>query len=65
MLPLAALPVAIGVAVLRHRLYQIEVVVDRTLVAAGLAAFVTLVYLALVAGIASSMLRAAASSRSS
>jgi len=49
--PLAALPVAIGVAVLRHRLYQIEVVVDRTLVAAGLAAFVTLVYLALVAGI--------------
>ena len=45
------LPVAIGVAVLRHRLYQIEVVVDRTLVAAGLAAFVTLVYLAVVAGI--------------
>ena len=49
--PLAALPIAIGVAVLRHRLYQIEVVVDRTLVAAGLAAFVTLVYLAVVAGI--------------
>jgi hypothetical protein len=49
--PLAALPIAIGAAVLRHRLYQIEVVVDRTLVAAGLAAFVTLVYLAVVAGI--------------
>jgi DNA-binding SARP family transcriptional activator/small basic protein len=49
--PLAALPIAIGVAVLRHRLYQIEVVADRTLVAAGLAAFVTLVYLAVVAGI--------------
>jgi DNA-binding SARP family transcriptional activator len=49
--PLTALPIAIGVAVLRHRLYQIEVVVDRTLVAAGLAAFVTLVYLAAVAGI--------------
>ena len=49
--PLAALPIAIGVAVLRHRLYQIEVVVDRTLVAAGLAAFVTLVYLVIVAGI--------------
>ena len=51
MVPLAALPIAIGVAVLRHRLYQIEVVVDRTLVAAGLAAFVTLVYLVVVAGI--------------
>ena len=49
--PLAAVPIAIGVAVLRHRLYQIEVVVDRTLVAAGLAAFVTLVYLLVVAGI--------------
>jgi hypothetical protein len=49
--PLTALPIAIGVAVLRHRLYQIEVVLDRTLVAAGLTAFVTLVYLFVVAGV--------------
>jgi DNA-binding SARP family transcriptional activator len=49
--PLTALPVAVGVAVLRHRLYQIEVVVDRTLVAAGLVGFVTFVYLVLVAGV--------------
>ena len=49
--PLTALPVAIGVAVLRRRLYQIEVVVDRTLVAAGLVGFVTFVYLVLVAGV--------------
>jgi len=49
--PLAAVPIAIGIAVLRHRLYQIEVVVDRTLVAAGLGAFVTLVYLVVVAGV--------------
>ena len=44
-LPLAALPLAIGVALTRHRLYDLETLVDATLVAA----FITLVYLAVIA----------------
>ena len=47
-LPLAALPLAIGAALARHRLYDLDTLVDRTLVAAALAAFVTLVYLVVV-----------------
>ena len=47
-LPLAALPVAVGVAMLRHRLYEIDTVIDRALVAGGLTAFATVVYVALV-----------------
>ena len=47
-LPLAALPFAIGAALARHRLYDLDTLVDRTLVAAALAAFVTLVYVVVV-----------------
>ena len=36
-LPLAALPLAIGAALARHRLYDLDTLVDRTLVAAALA----------------------------
>jgi DNA-binding SARP family transcriptional activator len=49
--PLAALPIAVGIAVLRYRLYEIDVVIDRTVVVAGLAGFVTCVYLAVLVGV--------------
>jgi len=47
-LPLACLPPAIGVALARHRLYDLETLIDRTLLAAALAAFVTLVFFAVI-----------------
>ena len=47
-LPLAALPLAVGVALARHRLYDLDTLVDRTLLATALAGFVTLVYLVVV-----------------
>jgi DNA-binding SARP family transcriptional activator len=50
-LPLAALPIAVGIAVLRYRLYGIDVVIDRTVVVAGLAGFITCVYLAVLVGV--------------
>jgi signal transduction histidine kinase len=45
------LPIAIGVAVLRYRLYDIDVVVRKTLVVAAIAAFFTVVYVAVVGGV--------------
>jgi signal transduction histidine kinase len=46
-----AFPISIGVAVLRFRLYDLDVVVKRTVVYAALAVFATLVYLAVVVGV--------------
>ncbi len=48
-LAFAALPVSIGVAVLRYRLYEIDVIIRKTLVYASLVAMLALLY---VAGIA-------------
>jgi signal transduction histidine kinase len=43
-----ALPAAIGIAVLRYRLYDLDVVVRKTIVYGALALFATLVYLGVV-----------------
>jgi len=44
------LPIAIGVAVIRYRLYDIDVVVNRAILFGGLAVFITGAYAILVAG---------------
>jgi signal transduction histidine kinase len=45
------IPIAVGIAVLKHRLYDIDVVINRALVYGALAAFITAVYVAIVVGI--------------
>ena len=46
-----AVPVACGVAVLKHGLYDLDVVITKTVLYAMLAAFFTIAYLAIVVGI--------------
>jgi signal transduction histidine kinase len=46
-----ALPIGIGIAVLKYRLYDIDVVISRALVYGALAAFITAVYVGIVVGI--------------
>ena len=48
---LPAIPIAVGVAILRYHLYDIDVVISKTVVFGGLAAFITAVYLVVVAGV--------------
>jgi hypothetical protein len=48
-----ALPVTTGVAVMRYRLYDIDVIINRTLVFGALTAILGFSYFALVAGISS------------
>jgi signal transduction histidine kinase len=50
-LALLVIPVVTGIAMLRHRLFDVEVVVSRTVVYGVLAAFVTLVYVGIVVGV--------------
>jgi signal transduction histidine kinase len=45
------IPVTIGMAILRYRLYDIDVVIRKTVVFAVLAGFIGVVYVAIVAGI--------------
>jgi len=49
----ALIPWAIGIAVFRYRLYDIDVVINKTLVYGSLAAFITAVYVAIVVGLGS------------
>ncbi len=46
-----AVPVSCGIAILKHGLYDLDVVISKTVVYAVLAAFFTAVYLAIVIGI--------------
>jgi signal transduction histidine kinase len=48
---LMMVPAAVGVAMFKYRLYDIDVVINKTVVVAVLAAFVTAVYLGVVVGI--------------
>jgi signal transduction histidine kinase len=45
------IPVATGIAMLRHRLFDIDLVISRTVVYGVLAAFVTVMYLGIVVGV--------------
>ena len=51
LLSFALIPIAIGVAILKHGLYDIDVVINKALVFGVLAAFITFVYIAIVVGV--------------
>ena len=50
-LAILSIPVAVGIAMLRYRLYEVDVVIRKTVVVAVLAAFITIVYVGVVVGI--------------
>jgi signal transduction histidine kinase len=47
----AGIPVATGLAIFRYRLYDVDVVISKTIVYAGLALFITAAYIAIVVGV--------------
>jgi signal transduction histidine kinase len=49
------IPISIGFAILKYRLYDIDVVINKTLVYGAMAAFITAVYVAIVVGIGRSI----------
>ncbi|MGI8608727.1 MAG: histidine kinase [Candidatus Dormibacteria bacterium] len=51
MIGVIGLPVAIGIAILKYRLYDIDLVINRALVYGSLAAFITAVYIGIVVGV--------------
>ena len=46
-------PIATGIAIMKYRLYDIDIVIRGTIVYAAMAAFITVVYVAIVAGLGS------------
>jgi signal transduction histidine kinase len=48
-----AIPAAVAIAILKYRLYDIDVVINKTVVYGGLGAFVTAAYVGIVVGIGS------------
>ncbi|MGH2725008.1 MAG: histidine kinase [Actinomycetota bacterium] len=55
LLGVGALPVAAGIAILKYRLYDIDVVINRAVVYGLLAAFVTALYIGIVVGIGAAL----------
>jgi signal transduction histidine kinase len=51
LLCLPALPISIGIAMLKYRLYDIDLVINKSLVLGTLAVFITAVYVGIVVGI--------------
>ncbi|MET1012079.1 MAG: histidine kinase [Actinomycetota bacterium] len=51
----AAVPIGIGIAILKYRLYDIDIVIRKALVFASLAAFFTVVYVLVVGGVGAVM----------
>jgi signal transduction histidine kinase len=49
------IPLATAVAILRYRLYDIDVVINKTVVYVSLAAFITAVYVAIVVGVGAAL----------
>jgi signal transduction histidine kinase len=50
-LSFVAIPIATGVAVLKYRLYDIDIVINRAVVVGALGAFITVVYVGIVVGV--------------
>ena len=50
---IALVPIAIGIAIFRYHLYDIDIVINKTLVYGSLAVFITGVYVAIVVGLGS------------
>ena len=46
-----SIPAAVGIAILKYRLYEIDTVLKKSVVVGVLAAFITLVYLGIVVGV--------------
>ena len=53
LIPLVVSPITITFAVLRYRLFDLDVVISRTSLVAGLAGFITVTYVAIVVGVGS------------